>query len=152
MDEHSIDSFIPMQYKEVNRNERIEKKLVPAIHNLIFVKSSRELIDTIKSKVFPDTLRYIMSIDDKKPMIIPEKQMLNFIAVAGSFEEQVLYLPADDPNLKSGDKVRIMGGVFAGVEGVFKRIKRGTRVVVVINGLMAVATTSIHPSLIEKIN
>ena len=54
-------------------------------------------------------------------------------------------------NLKRGQRVRITGGVFEGVEGEFVRIKDDRRVVVVIQGLMAVATAFIHPSLIEQI-
>ena len=53
--------------------------------------------------------------------------------------------------LKKGDKVRITGGIFSGVEGVFVRVKGDRRVVVSIQGIMAVATAFIHPSLIEKI-
>jgi transcription antitermination factor NusG len=47
--------------------------------------------------------------------------------------------------------VRIIGGMFAGAEGVFVRVKGDRRVVVNIEGLVAVATTFVHPSMIEKI-
>ena len=74
-----------------------------------------------------------------------------FIAVAGNCDQQVVYLDPTTINLKRGQRVRITGGVFEGVEGEFVRIKDDRRVVVVIQGLMAVATAFIHPSLIEQI-
>ena len=45
-----------------------------------------------------------------------------------------------------------MAGVFEGAEGVLVRVKGDRRVVVAIEGLVAVATTFIHPSMLEKIN
>lgn len=77
--------------------------------------------------------------------------MEDFIAVSGSVDEQILYLTPQEVALKSGDYVRITGGVWKGIEGKLVRIKKNLRVVVEIKGLAAVATASIHPSLIEKI-
>ena len=53
--------------------------------------------------------------------------------------------------MRKGDKVRITGGLFEGAIGTLMRIKGNRRVVVSIPGVIAVATTDIHPSLIEKI-
>lgn len=50
-----------------------------------------------------------------------------------------------------GTKVRITGGVFEGAVGEFVRLRHDRRVVVNIEGVMAVATTFIHSSLIEPI-
>lgn len=48
--------------------------------------------------------------------------------------------------------MRVTGGIFAGVEGEFIRVKNDRRVMVSIQGVMAVATTYIHPSLIEPLD
>ena len=64
---------------------------------------------------------------------------------------QVIYLPPTEYSMQKGDRVRITGGVFEGVEGIFVRVKGDRRVVVSIQGVMAVATTFIHPSLIVPI-
>ena len=78
--------------------------------------------------------------------------MEDFILVAGSLDEQLVYLKPDEINLSKGDRVKIIEGPFKGVEGTFIRIKGDRRVVVAIEGLMAVATTFIHPSLIVPLN
>ena len=54
-------------------------------------------------------------------------------------------------SFRKGERVRVTGGIFEGVEGEFIRVKNDRRVVVSIRGVMAVATTFIHPSLIEPI-
>lgn len=152
LDARKIENFIPMRYEEINLGGRKHRKLVPVVHNLVFVYSSKRLLDTLKKEV-EDRLpvRYIMNMELHCPIVIPEKQMRDFIAVAGTYDEQLLWLDAGTVTLKKGDHVRIKIGHFAGVEGKLIRIKGDRRVVVSIQGFMAVATAFIHPSLLEKI-
>ena len=85
------------------------------------------------------------------PVIVPDDQMRSFILVAGTYEESVIYVEPAELQLVRGQKVRVMGGVFEGAVGEFVRIRRDRRVVVNIEGVMAVATTFIHSSLVEPI-
>jgi transcription antitermination factor NusG len=153
LDVREIESFIPMRYQECYSGGRKCRKLIPVIHNLVFVYSSKKLLDTIKKEV-EDRLpvRYIMDREVHCPIVIPEKQMRDFIAVAGTYDEQLIWLDPSTTTYKKGDKVRITGGLFTGVEGELVRIKGDRRVVVSIQGFMAVATAFIHPSLVEKID
>ena len=100
-------------------------------------------------------LRYVMQTDEglHRPMTVPEVQMRHFMAVAGRIEAQPLYLAPSEAALAKGDRVRITEGLFAGVEGILLRIRqtRECRVVVSIEGIAAVATTSLRASQIEKI-
>ena len=93
-----------------------------------------------------------MNRETREPIVIPERQMKNFIAVAGNLSEQIVYLEPNLSNFKKGDKVKIIGGVFEGAEGYFMRIIGDRRVVVCISGIAAVATAFIHPSLVTKID
>lgn len=152
LDTENIENFIPMHYIEKVTQGKKERKLVPAVHNLIFVRTTRQVLDDIKSNsLYSSSLRYIINSTDRKPIIIPEKQMQDFIAVAQTQDEGLMYLTPTEVALKKGDRVRIKSGVWEGVEGKFVRIKRGLRVVVAIEGLMAVATASLHPSLVEVV-
>lgn len=153
LDSEQIENFIPMRYEYVVRKERKIRKLVPAIHNLVFVRSTRKQLGEIKElkgAVLP--IRYIMDRETRQPITIPDVQMRSFIAVAGSYDQQLVYLDPTCVNMKQGTRVRITGGIFEGVEGHFIRIKGDRRVVVAIQGIMAVATAFIHPSLIEPIS
>ena len=51
LDRCRMESFIPMSYKEVIKGERKVRKLVPVIHNLVFVRSTREKLDEIKRDI-----------------------------------------------------------------------------------------------------
>ncbi len=60
-----------MRYEYVTRKEQRIRKLVPAIHNLVFIYSTRKKIDEIKEEnavLLP--LRYIMDRETKQPIIV----------------------------------------------------------------------------------
>ncbi|MBR5030994.1 MAG: UpxY family transcription antiterminator [Muribaculaceae bacterium] len=150
LDLRGIESFVPMKYVMGTRRGRRVKKLVPTIHNLIFFHIEPSLMKEYKATTkLP--IRYIMNPATKKPVVVPEQEMKNFIAVAGTYEEQLVYITPKPGQFSRGDRVRILGGPFEGAEGVLQRVKGDSRVIVSIKGLVAVATTAIHPSLLEKI-
>ena len=132
LDSRGVRNFLPMRYEYVFRGERKIRKLVPVVHNLVFVYATRSEVDEMKSTVGASLpIRYIMDRETRQPITIPEVQMRSFIAVAGNYDEQVVYLDPSVVSMKKGDRVRVTGGIFQGV--------------------MAVATAFIHPSLIELI-
>lgn len=152
LDTEGIESFIPMRYEYIIKNERRVRKLVPAVHNLVFVRCSRSRIEAIKeSQSTSLPVRYIMDRERHCPLVIPDLQMRNFIAVSENYEQSLLYLEPSELNIRKGTRVRITGGIFAGVEGLFVRVRNDRRVVVSIEGVMAVATTFVHPSFVEPI-
>jgi ribosomal protein L24 len=53
--------------------------------------------------------------------------------------------------LRRGDRVRVIKGDFAGIEGELVRIKGHKRVVVRLEGLFSLATTYIPSNYLEKI-
>lgn len=154
-DKLGIKNFVPThEITTTNRNGKRITKQVAIIHNYLFVYSSKEKIDEIKS-VIP-WLRYVMQPtgdNNKKIMTVPDRQMDFFMAVAGNSEEDVAYICPDEVSLSKGDYVRITGGPFEGVEGIYMRInnKRQRSVVIKIEGITAVATATIPRILVEKI-
>ena len=153
LDARGITNFVPMQYRREERNGVMVKHLVPSIHNLIFINlTPSEMKEYKETTALP--IRYIMTPGargTRKPMTVPNHQMENFIKVAGTYEEKLIYLNPNPEDFTQGERVRIIGGQFAGAEGIFVRIKRDRRVLVSVPGLVAVATTYVHPSMIEKI-
>ena len=98
-------------------------------------------------------LQYITDTRSHEKIIIPDVQMQRFIAVAGTYDDQLLYFQPGELNLAKGTRVRITGGEFAGYEGTFLKVKgaRDRRVVIAVEGVIAVALAVIHPDLIEPI-
>ena len=151
LDGRNVTNFVPMQYRREERNGRMVNRLVPSVHNLIFVKlTPSEMTEYKKSTSLP--IRYIMNRETHKPITIPDREMENFIKVAGTYEEKLIYLNTQPGDFSQGERVRVIGGPFAGAEGIFVRVKGDRRVLINIPGVVAVATTYVHPSMIEKIS
>lgn len=142
LDKNGVECFIPMKYQMVNDRKQGNKvrKLVPAISNLIFVHTTKERIQNLKSSV--DYLQYLtMPVAGKNvPIIVPDCQMQPFIAVCETHDEKLVYLSPDEINLDKGTPVRIVGSSFDGVEGTFVKVqkRRKKQVVVLVQGVAAV--------------
>ena len=150
LDARGITNFVPMQYRREERHGVMVKRLVPSVHNLIFIHlTPSEMKEYKMTTDLP--IRYIMNRETRKPIIVPTREMENFIKVAGTYDEKLVYLNPDPGDFSKGERVRIIGGAFAGAEGVFVRVKGDRRVLINVEGLVAVATTFVHPSMIEKI-
>lgn len=152
LDKEKIGSFIPMRYTLTLKNGRKVRELAPAITNLIFVHATPSAIKEVKAKT--RYLQYLIDSRSKEKIIVPDSQMKCFIAVATVYHEKMVYLKPEEVDLKKGTLVRILGGPFDGVEGVFMKVKgvRSKRVVVLLHGVAAVAIAEIEPELIEVIS
>ena len=143
-----IEYFYPMFYQErrIRNSERTKRFLQPIFRNLLFVKSTKSELDPIlreiklKFGITSDLYYRYRDGEERKIIVVPSAEMQNFIAVVGAVEEPIIYISNEDVNLAKGTRVRINGGVFAGVEGVFMRIKGDRRVVVSLPNLFSVAT------------
>ena len=156
LDRLGIESFVPMTYKVVNADtDNPCRKLVPAIRNLIFVRSTQERISHLKSSnEVLEPLRYIIDQTAQQPhtiMTVPDRQMQNFIRVASKTDDSVMFLDDESVAGKEGKRVEIIGGAFEGVTGVIRRVKRCKRVVVEIEGVASVAIAFVPAVMLKEI-
>ena len=154
LDKKGIECFVPMKEALVERSNGIKRRLlVPAIHNLVFVHTSKERIKTLKQGV--NFLQFHTRPQGGKniPITVPESQMQQFIAICKANNENITYLRPEEIDIKKGTRVRVHGGAFDGTEGYFVKIrgKRNRRVVMLIEGITAVALTEISTDFIEVI-
>ena len=84
-------------------------------------------------------------------MTVADKEMENFIRVASRTDDSVMFLDADTVVGKEGKRVEIMGGVFEGVSGVIRRVKRCKRVVVELEGIASVAIAFVPAVLLKEL-
>lgn len=152
LEEQSIQTFVPMRYELRIKGKHKKREIVPVIHNLIFVYAYPSEIQSVK-KTIP-YLQYMMDFREGNKIIVPEEQMRRFIAVTGTYDEQLMFFKPEELNLSKGTKVRVRGGDFEGQEGIFLKVKgaRDKRVVIAIQGVIAVALATISPDLIEVIS
>ena len=154
LDRLGIESFVPMMYKVVD-GDMPQRELVPAISNLIFVRSTQERISGLKSSNKTlEPLRYMIDQTAQQPhtiMTVPDRQMQNFMRVASRTDDSVMFLDDESVVGKEGKRVEIIGGSFEGVTGVIRRVKRCKRVVVEIEGVASVAIAFVPAGLLREI-
>lgn len=141
LEKNGVRCFIPMKYQLVCDKKRGKvRKLLPAISNLIFVHTTKDRIQALKTSV--DYLQYhTKPIDGRNvPIVVPEYQMQPFIAVCETLNENLVYLSPDEINLEKGTPIRIVGSVFDGIEGIFVKVqkRRKKQVVVQVQGVVGV--------------
>ena len=167
LDRLGIENFVPMRYKVVeSQNTRSEdsrnggdaelrRVLVPAINNLIFVRSSQERMSELKRRnEVLEPLRYMMdrtASQEHAIMTVADREMENFMRVASRTDDSVMFLDNETVVGKEGKRVEIMGGAFEGVTGVIRRVKRCKRVVVEIEGVASVAIAYVPAGVLREI-
>ena len=77
--------------------------------------------------------------------------MEDFIAVASTLDEDLIYLTEISDKLREGQSVKVKDGPFKGVEGKIVRIRKSRRVLVELPGMLAVASTYVAPEELEII-
>lgn len=155
LENNQVECFVPMRYEVVkDRRKQKTRKLVPAINNLIFVHTTKERIQSLKSGV--EYLQYHTKpvCGRNVPITVPEDQMQQFIAVCNTYNEKLVYLAPEEIMLTEGTPVRVVGGTFDGVEGTFIRVEKGKRkqVVVLVEGIAAVALAKIADGFIQVLD
>ena len=152
LDEKGFETFVPMEWRNMEKNGRIERKLVPAVNNLCFVKASREQLDTFICG-FGDTSPVHLYWDrtSSRPLTVRDKVMNDFIRVSSAIDKDIIYLKEISPKLRDGQDVKVKSGPFAGVEGKIVRIRKSRRIMVELPGMLAVATTYISPVDVELV-
>ena len=146
-----IKAYTPVKPMVVTRNGRSIRMQVPIMWDLLFVRSTRSQLDPYVS-AYPN-LQYKYKTGGKycEPIVVPERQMNDFIAAVES-SEHPLYFTPDEIDLAKGTRVRIVGGPMNGRECVLLKVKgaRSRRLIVEIPDTLY-AAVEVSPDLIEII-
>lgn len=171
-----LETYIPVRKDELKGDEfhRIRKRLatpdesrndrryeqagpkiykrVTIVASLLFVRCPDESLPWIESILYDRGFIY-KTADRKKPSVIPDRQMDMFRLVTASGDENLEFFSDESiTRYVQGDKVRVKAGPLKGAEGYIKRIRRDRRLLVAIEGFIAVATSYIPPQLLEKVS
>jgi len=141
--ERTVEEPVPTEDGDYVVETRLEL-IFPA---LVFVKTTFQHAKQIQCDPYSKSFPYrIPGTPDPAP--IPDRDMEQFIQVT---KLGCITLQAIDINFAKGDKVRVTGGIFQGMEGYITRVKGTKRFVVTIEGVVAVATSYIPRCYLEKI-
>ena len=157
LDAEGLENFLPLRYQyDKTEDWDVRQELVPAVHGLIFIRSTRQKLTELKmTRREFEPMHYMTNQlredENERILTVPDRQMENFMRVASVRDGRVVFLDYTEFIAKPGKRVRITDGDFKGAEGVIKRIKKSQCVVVQIEGVAAVAITFVPSAWLEEI-
>ena len=149
--QHGLESFVPLTYQVKTVRGQKQRRLVPAISGLLFIKGTLdEVKDYIQNAHYTVFIRKSTFTNKESYLTVPTKAMEDFIAVTEHHEEHVTYFRPEEIRLQEGDKICIKGGIYDGCEGIIMRIKgkRNKHLVVQIPGTL-IAAVELEPEMIQ---
>lgn len=151
LNQYSLESYIPMEEVIVQRGDKQKKVCRPVVNSLMFVRASLKMLKDLQRRYFYEFCFYL-NADKTAPAIIPDHEFNVFRVVTSAVAHGLEYFSDEAMvNYNKGERVRVVEGPFAGTEGFVKRIRRDRRVLVVIPGVIAVATTYVPSCFLEKV-
>jgi transcription antitermination factor NusG len=156
LEKNSVECFVPMKYSVAGRNASTKKlSLVPAVNNLLFVHSQKSRIQELKSRL--SYLQYHTRPDGlgrNTPIVVPDKDMQQFITLCEQHIDKLRYLSPQEVDLSQGTPVRIVGGIYDGIEGTFIKLlrHRSKKFIVHIQGIAAVMIVDISDGHLQVID
>ena len=147
-----VKTYIPLRSTETTVGGRTIRRREPAVSSLMFVRQAeRAVLELMQRAKATSPLMVYFDRETKKPAVIPDPEMEAFMLVTSTDDPGLEYLPEAPAELRRGDRVRVTEGVFKGAEGYIRRVKGNRRLIVSIEGVVAVATTYIPGCFLEKI-
>ncbi|WP_278910000.1 UpxY family transcription antiterminator [Leyella stercorea] len=87
----------------------------------------------------------------KTPLVIPDNQMNSLKIICAADSDDIVASTEEVEKFKSGQKVRIIEGKFAGVTGIVARYQSQQRVGIVIDGLLTVCTAYVPSAFLDVV-
>jgi len=147
LDELGIENFLPLE--EQMRDTPLGRKMIRVllIHGMIFIRTDKATSFSLINE-YSLNIVYLKDIQGRRSLIVPEKQMEDFMFLLNFSPEGIEVLNKD---LKRGDRVRVIKGPLLGLEGELVRLRGHKRVVIRLEGVASIATSYIPGSFLERI-
>lgn len=147
-----VQSYIPLAYEETVAGDKKPRKCKPAVSSLMFLRQSEPYLLELQERLKASCpFMAYFDRETKRPAAISDREMEVFIRVTSAGIPDLEYYSDEAIDYRSGDKVRVTGGPFQGTEGYIKRIKGNRRLIVALEGIIAIVTTYIPGCFLEKI-
>ena len=156
--EHGVEAYLPLlkSVKMVDgRRTTIEESRIP---NIFFARGTEDELKTfVYDNVNLPYLRFYYRHTHvgnkivKVPLVVPDNQMNSLKIICASDSDDIVVLTEEVEKFKSGQKVRITDGKFAGVTGIVARYQSQLRVGIIIDGLLTVCTAYVPSSFLDVV-
>ena len=155
LEELGIETYLAMHDAEKEMNGKKKRVREPLIPNLLFAHATKKEIDLTLAAPGNAYLSYYynhfrINADGKNPpLIVPDKQMDNFIRLTSIANDHILFVDRSQCHFKNGDHVVVTDGDFRGIEGRIARVARQQRVVVELDGIGYITTAYIPKAFLR---
>ena len=147
LDGLEIENYLAMR-EEVRETSAGKKRVrVILIPHLIFIRTDQVTAFSLINEQGVNVV-YLKDPVTRHSLIVPDRQMNDFMFLLDFSESTVEVI---NEELKRGDRVRVIKGPLAGLEGELLRIKGHKRVIVRLEGVVSIATSYIPGAFLEKI-
>ena len=149
--EKGFEVFTPMCERLVEKGGKTERQVVPAVADMLFVNSEREMLDPVVDIVATLQYRYLKGAPYRTPMTVSDAEMTRFIkAVNASVSAPTYFLPDEITSEMEGRRVMVKDGPLSGYEGKLLKVKgsRKRRLLVKLEGYL-VAAVEIEATYVE---
>lgn len=132
LDRFGVSSFVPTVRSLRQRGGRKVKAIVPLVPNMVFLRATKsDACSLANGRGIP--IYYIIDRSTSRMLVVPDKQMDDFIRVV-SEEPETVEISGFVPH--RGQKVRISSGRLEGVEGEVLTSDGGTFIIVSVGQLL----------------
>lgn len=148
-----FEVFTPMTRRVAIRHGRRVNQEVPFMHDLLFVRSSRQQLDPVVERTATLQYRFVCG-GFCEPMVVPDADMERFINAVRSAQTPPRYFRPDEITpAMYGRRVRIVGGHLLGYEGYLLSIRgsKYRRLLVELPNLLK-AAVNVQDEMIEIID
>lgn len=143
------------KFSKQGKEKRVLETLIP---NLLFVyttedKAEEYVKDTPTLSYLTYYYNHFELDDDQKnpPLIVSCREMENFILATSNKNEHLMFVQEEQCHYKGGEVVKVIDGLFKGVEGKVARVSGQQRVIVSITNVGLVSTAYIPTAFIREI-
>ena len=142
--------FTPLVWKVRMKGSRKERYKTPAIHDLLFVESSRWLLDPEVARRATLQYRFVRGGAFGEAMTVGDKEMERFIKATSSTDDPKYFMPSELTSSMIGKEVRIVGGPLDGFSGHLLSVRgsRKRRLLVELPGMLTSAV-EVSPDYVQ---
>ena len=142
-----VEHFLPEGFRTRETATGRERVRVPLIRGMIFIRTDKSTSFSLLNDHFL-RMSYVKDIEGRHSLVVPDNQMAAFMRVVEVAATGIEVLNQD---LRRGDRVRVIEGPLAGLEGELSRSRGHKRVVIRLEGVASIATSYIPGAFLEKI-
>ena len=142
LQENAVETFLPLVEEVHIWSDRKKRVLEPLFRGYSFVRSDLRNKEIILQT---DGVVRLVGIGPR-PSPIPDEQIewIRIMVTGSSTVVKEVYLPA-------GERVRVIGGPFEGLEGIIVRTKSSTRVVVSLDVIAQSVSVEVSPEFLRVV-